>query len=317
MWIYILLSVLGFLILLCGIWLIILIKVTREHKREYADKMFRFEELKSEWIKVRNWTDKMYTDRIAEFDKSIDEKIKNIEELENTISERRESLNAVTEKLKESGDNYVGWQEKIQSITGELDELYKKKEELVKELEEMLANVKSSTSERNSLVMEVNDLKERKRLAILNLNEFDTDLWNLDISDRDLKLIGILKQIEIDYPEFAAELSTIEWRKIWLPQLQVLVGEKGLSGQKGIYRLVLKSDPDVCYVGQAVDIKARWYEHVKKMIGIDAKGNEKLYKYRPEDFYWTVIERDPKDLDEAERYWIEFFGCKEKGLNKK
>lgn len=38
------------------------------------------------------------------------------------------------------------------------------------------------------------------------------------------------------------------------------------------------------------------------MIGIDAKGNEKLYKYRPEDFYWTVIERDPKDLDEAERY---------------
>ena len=38
------------------------------------------------------------------------------------------------------------------------------------------------------------------------------------------------------------------------------------------------------------------------MIGVDAKGSEKLYKYRPEDFYWTVIERDPKDLNEAERY---------------
>ncbi len=74
----------------------------------------------------------------------------------------------------------------------------------------MLSNVKSSTSERNSLVMEVNDLKERKRLAILNLNEFDQDLWDLDIDERDLKLIGILKQIEIDYPEFAGELATIE-----------------------------------------------------------------------------------------------------------
>lgn len=74
----------------------------------------------------------------------------------------------------------------------------------------MLANIKSSTSERNSLVMEVNDLKERKRLAILNLNEFDTDLWDIDIGERELKLIKVLKQIEIDYPEFVGELATIE-----------------------------------------------------------------------------------------------------------
>lgn len=74
----------------------------------------------------------------------------------------------------------------------------------------MLNSVKSSTSERNSLVMEVNDLKERKRLAILNLNEFDTDLWDIDIGERELKLIKVLKQIEIDYPEFVGELATIE-----------------------------------------------------------------------------------------------------------
>ena len=318
MWTYIvLLSILGFLILGCGIWALVLGNVTKKRRQEFADKEAHFAALKEEWTRVRDHTDKMYEDRILEFDRQINDKIKNIEELERTILERKESLKSVTDKLKESGDNYVEWQEKIQSITGELNELYKKKEELVKELEEMLNSVKSSTSERNSLVMEVNDLKERKRLAILNLNEFDTDLWDIDIGERELKLIKVLKQIEIDYPEFVGELATIEWRKIWLPQLQILVGEKGLSGQKGIYRLVLKSDPDVCYVGQAVDIKARWYEHVKKMIGVDAKGSEKLYKYRPEDFYWTVIERDPKNLDEAERYWIEFFGCKEKGLNKK
>ena len=53
------------------------------------------------------------------------------------------------------------------------------------------------------------------------------------------------------------------------------------------------------------------------MIGADAKGTEKLYRYRPEDFYWTVLETNTTDLNSAERYWIEYYCCKEVGLNKK
>ena len=44
----------------------------------------------------------------------------------------------------------------------------------------------------------------------LTLNEFYTDLWDIDIGERELKLIKVLKQIEIDYPEFVGELATIE-----------------------------------------------------------------------------------------------------------
>lgn len=101
-----------------------------------------------------------------------------------------------------------------------------------------------------------------------------------------------------------------------MPKVQDLSNSKGLD-KKGIYRLVLKSDPGVCYVGQAVNIKDRWYQHIKKMIGVELRGNEKVYNYRPEDFYWSVIEFEPQDLNESEHYWIEFYGCKEKGLNKK
>lgn len=38
--------------------------------------------------------------------------------------------------------------------------------------------------------------------------------------------------------------------------MQDLCNEKGLD-RKGIYRLVLKSDENVCYVGQAQSIKDR------------------------------------------------------------
>jgi hypothetical protein len=32
-----------------------------------------------------------------------------------------------------------------------------------------------------------------------------------------------------------------------------------------------------------VNIKERWYTHIKKMIGVESKGGERLYDYRPED----------------------------------
>lgn len=53
------------------------------------------------------------------------------------------------------------------------------------------------------------------------------------------------------------------------------------------------------------------------MIGVDTVGNERLYEYRPDDFWWTIVEENPESLNESEHYWIEYFGCKEKGLNRK
>lgn len=53
------------------------------------------------------------------------------------------------------------------------------------------------------------------------------------------------------------------------------------------------------------------------MIGVMPTGNEKLYGYRPEDFYWCIVEKgNGVDLNESEKYWIDFYCCKE-GLNKK
>lgn len=53
------------------------------------------------------------------------------------------------------------------------------------------------------------------------------------------------------------------------------------------------------------------------MIGADSKGNERVYDYRPDEFYWTVLEEECNDLNGAERYWIEYYCCREKGLNRK
>lgn len=54
------------------------------------------------------------------------------------------------------------------------------------------------------------------------------------------------------------------------------------------------------------------------MVGAEVKGSEKLYEYKPDELVWEVVEEVGRDkLDEREKYWIDWWGCKEIGLNKK
>lgn len=53
------------------------------------------------------------------------------------------------------------------------------------------------------------------------------------------------------------------------------------------------------------------------MLGVEAKGTERLYEYGPDDFEWSVVEFKEGNLDSDEKYWIDYYKCREIGLNKK
>ena len=74
----------------------------------------------------------------------------------------------------------------------------------------------------------------------------------------------------------------------------------------------------IVYIGQAVNIYDRWTTHIKKMLGIEAAGGEKIYKFKPLMFKWKVIEWcDSSELNEREKFWIDSFKSDEFGLNSK
>lgn len=264
------------------------------------------------------WEEKVksFENRIVYLNQVIDEKKDQLR----ILTDQREDLETQLEDLKVQ---VYATSISCKSLQESNEEEWNKKIQLLNEqnaLDEAIQASKTAAELINKdikiLENEVNDLKERKRLSILNQNEVEDDKWDFSITHKENELISILERIKLDYPELKLDISTIEWKKIWLPKIQDLTNSKGLA-RKGIYRLILKKDENICYVGQAVNIKDRWYQHIKKMIGVESKGMEKVYDYRPEDFYWTVIEFDSKDLNDSEHYWIDYFGCKERGLNKK
>ena len=268
-------------------------------------------------------------------------KYENSDEVELTrintlINERLDKLNALDESIKVSSDqltllenDYTARQNELaaqlqssnDSRATLLEEQNRLQESILTAQKEVDALHDQKVAVENELVTLRNELGQlaiRSRTALL---ENWKDIGELGIrwetTNKETQLVAAINDICALYPELSRELKKIEWEKVWRPKMQVYRNE--LAGKQGIYKLTLVEDVEVCYIGQARNIYERWFEHAKKMIGVEPKGNEKLYEYKVGDFYWKVLEEvdDANKLNEAEKYWIDYWCCLEKGLNKK
>lgn len=90
--------------------------------------------------------------------------------------------------------------------------------------------------------------------------------------------------------------------------------------QCGIYIIKNKIN-DKVYVGQSVDIKARWYAHKRSAKKeTDQSANTQIHtamrEYGTENFYLEVLELcDYSKLSEREIYWIKKYNSYENGYN--
>lgn len=89
----------------------------------------------------------------------------------------------------------------------------------------------------------------------------------------------------------------------------------------GIYKIT-HIESGKTYVGQSVDIANRWRQHCRRGIGADTPTNNKLYpamnQFGLHAFKFEVVEVvEPERLNEAEKYWQDFFGSKEFGYSMK
>lgn len=231
-------------------------------------------------------------------------------------------------RLRELEDRVVAAQERVQKLI--VDEASKK---------EILTAMKNEESQLSTMItglktevdvwkVELDHVKESYRQAIGLVGGEDSvrHVETFRLTGSQEKLLALLDEVVGLYPELREALMTVAWKKVWLPEIQRITRSLGVDGAvSGIYRLSWVKDEKVCYIGQAVKISERWYTHIKKMIGVEAKGNERLYAMvgRPDEVSWEVVEiwdgqgDKGKWLDEKEKWWIETTGAKEIGWNKK
>lgn len=105
------------------------------------------------------------------------------------------------------------------------------------------------------------------------------------------------------------------------PTLEMIKRVLGGKAPSGIYKITRLKTGEI-YIGRSTDVKTRWQQHVKTVFncGTIARSilHQTIQKDGIENFTFELIEECSKDnLGEREKFWIDFYGSKQYGLNEK
>lgn len=209
-----------------------------------------------------------------------------------------------------------------------LDEIESYKADYLNLLAETADNfqkeINQKIKEQNKLDDEIKE-RENEIQAYVELNkrlyeeEHKNDYYRLCLSDNDLTEIHELRKITPTLKNSEPLMKAI-WKIYYEKPYTDLVGRVVGNGRHtGIYKIT-NIENKMCYVGQAVDIADRWKTHIKRGIGAEAPGNNKLYpamlSFGVENFTFEILEEcDRSKLNEREDYWQDVCKAKEFGYS--
>lgn len=159
-------------------------------------------------------------------------------------------------------------------------------------------------------------LQERKRKEQM---EQEKDYYRLILSSIDQSDIKELREVQLHINRKDI-VDKIIWSGYYKTAFDTLSSHlfKGTEKVCGIYKITCLEN-DKIYIGQSLDIRTRWSDHIKAGLAF-APASNKLYqemqKYQPCNFTFEILERcNSIKLNEREKYWIDFYNTKEYGLN--
>ena len=142
--------------------------------------------------------------------------------------------------------------------------------------------------------------------------------YSIGLSDADINEITKLRDVAL-YLRTARPMYKAIWEAYYRnPTTEMVNRVVGTGTHCGIYMITNMNDNKI-YIGQSNQIGERFKNHIKCGLGIDAPSN-KLYnamqKEGVENFYFEVIEEcKPSELNEREKYWIDFYQSNVYGYN--
>lgn len=202
--------------------------------------------------------------------------------------------------------------EKYQKAIQETEENFNVQQQLIAEAIAQLQGELSNIQSKHNAAIEEARRKEEM--------ETQLDFYRIQTPEEDQNEINALLSIK-HLLSNKRNLYMLIWTSYYSKRVNELavrvLGSKTVSG---IYRIT-NIETQQMYIGQAKDVRERWREHLKCALGIDTPSSTKLYpnmmKYGVENFTFELLETctDTTQLNEKERYWIEFYDTYNNGLN--
>lgn len=180
----------------------------------------------------------------------------------------------------------------------------------------------------NQLALAQNKIKELEAAQIAHIQakqreeemQKKQDYYRLVLSDEAKQDIRFLREAQ-SHLGCKDSIDKIIWDVYYKPAYDILMSHIFTSASDkrcGIYRISCLTN-DKAYIGQSVDIRDRWKQHIKSALSYASTQN-KLYNEMKsqgvENFTFEILEEVPRpQLNEREIYWIDFYKTRDYGLN--
>ena len=122
---------------------------------------------------------------------------------------------------------------------------------------------------------------------------------------------------KVQHPDI---INKLVWAEYVKPYIDETFKRVGIKDEAGIYKIT-NIESGKCYIGKSTNIKKRLTDHFKSSIGIKTIADQAVHHeiWKTGFWNWTIepiIYCDKDELNDLEKYYIEFFKSQEFGYNK-
>lgn len=231
-----------------------------------------------------------------------------------------QSLSSTAEELRKNAEARAN--ESFEARSQELQKAYAAEElRLSNELQEHLLVLRDEISKKRVKLDELESkqlayIQARQRQEEINSRQ---DYYRLALDNIDIQDIALLRELQVRFSK-KESIDKLIWEVYYKPAYDILMSHLFNTPNKvcGIYQITDLTTGQA-YIGQSVDIKERFRQHIKSALTY-GKTTNKLYQTMQKsgvyNFTFEVLEEVARDnLNEREAYWINFYKTKEFGLN--
>ena len=267
---------------------------------------------------------------------TIEEKKQEAQQIENDISARKVVLKALDDNIdsqRKYVDRYVQdvKEEKLKNLEKQIQqeaiamtrEAQAKYNEEVQKMGEQAEQAKVELNKILESISEYQTKQDAINQEILRRRELEEkhDFYRVCLSEdaiSDINLLQVTRQ-NLKKPEIIDKIIYDNY--VAKPVLEMIKRVLQNSTCSGIYKITCQETKEI-YIGKSTDIKNRWQQHCKTAFNCGTIASSilhrKMQQYGIENFTFELLEKVPKDqLNEREKYYIEFYKTKEVGLNER
>lgn len=254
-----------------------------------------------------------------------------------------EQYKKATSKNQEDLDNFFIQQRDFRQsqLDTEFEEKARKNEELLQsnylkqkhEYEDKVASIQEESKEliekakasAAAIIAETQLQQEKYEGLLAPLQQYEKEkqaklFYTIQTPDeykQDIEFLLTTVAQKVQHPDI---INKLVWAEYVKPYLDETFKRVGIENKPGIYKLT-NLDSGKCYIGKSTDIKKRIADHFKSSIGIKTIADQQVHHAILETGFWNwlieyIIYCDKDELNDLEKYYINFFKSQEFGYNK-